>query len=515
MYVNGALVAQSKSKGALQNNDFKETTYYIGDHNPTQVSYPYWGPYPFTGNITGARIVKGVVYTGPFAVPTTPFTATTTANTVFLLDVQGPTVFVDFVPNSKVQQLDSNVTVSGTVKFATQSVKFSKSGAVVVYYKGTSLKTALNSTDTVTIEWWMYLFSGYSSPNTVFVIGDVAPPYFVFYINGTTYEIKSANGSVPVKTLRAKTNAVSGVWIHCAIVRRGTQFRFYLNGNLEIVDDYNITFASDLNSFYIGGNIVNNSFDGIIDSFIVRNGVPANEISSTFTTNTSLVLPPSAKLAYNFATSTPIAVPSTAPKDNSVFLLLSNGASVILTKIEVNLVPTSSGAVPAPSPDKKKSNWIVSGGLSFDEDVPFIGTFITAALVKKTQSLAPGAACVDFYNGLVFVGGTTGIYTYDSITLNLVPSSTFPLLFSVISIKAYENGFILTSADHKIYHVSLYGVATLLYSSTVLGLPDSTDTMVYVPEPEQSQLVVVDLANPIASAITFITLDNQFAPSFV
>jgi hypothetical protein len=125
--------------------------------------------------------------------------------------------------------------------------------------------------------------------------------------------------------------------------------------------------------------------------------------------------------------------------------------TVILDKIEVNLSSITGSTIPPPKSGAKTINWVISGGLSFEEDVPFSGSFLAYAKSKLVTTVGTDALCVEYYAGRVFVGGVKFIKSFDATTLS--PILTYNIPFDAVSIKAYASGFIATSVDHKIYNV--------------------------------------------------------------
>ena len=196
---------------------------------------------PFTGYISGARILKGTsLYTTGFVPPAAPFTAVT--NTQLLLNYTNAGI-----PDATAKQVLETV---GNAQISTAQSKF---GGSSMSFDGTGdyLKSRLNDpivflgSGNWTIEGWVYLNT--TSGTQTFITGqsDYATPAnasYGLYVAGSSagdFFYGSSFVSLGAPGLSATT------WTHCAWVRNGSNINFYRNGT-------NITGVS------IGANSINN-----------------------------------------------------------------------------------------------------------------------------------------------------------------------------------------------------------------------------------------------------------------
>jgi len=309
-------------------------------------------------------------------------------------------------------------------------------------------------------------------------------------------------------------------WYHLAFVRTGNYIAIYVNGVEKAAKELFGTADGPgytlSNNTWIGNYChAGSDYNGYLTNLQISLGL--SKYNYNFIPSTTLTVNTSSILALNFIAYDTSTVVTGSAIENFVYILTADG---YLNKIQVNNLTGSSPNIPAPNQSARKSNWFISGGLSFEEDIPFVGTFADASLLKKQRNLAPGITCVDYYDGIIYVGSGVGIWLLDGDELDIL--SIITLSFGVASIKAFATGMILTSSNHKIYFLSYAGGMPIeMYSSSgVLGLPDTLRNQLYVPESESSRLVVFNLDNDFASVddfqpTRFVNISSDFAPSFV
>jgi hypothetical protein len=153
-----------------------------------------------------------------------------------------------------------------------------------------------------------------------------------------------------------------------------------------------------------------------------------------------------------------------------------------------------------------------SNGLWFEQDLPNGQNFIDARREAIRSKINPPMTALDIStdNNTIWIAG------FDSI---FILSKTFQLLNQItissgtlISIACINNDAIATTRDGKVYYISRAGTVTLIYQTSVVGTPSSTNngTTVAVPDPNNQRILFFNSNN--GSYTVLATPD--FAPAY-
>jgi len=512
IFVNGIAVKSAYYEGSVAGG----TKTYIG----TRAKINGY----FKGHLTNIQIIKGqtVYVPSTYTVPTSTYSVG--SDTLFSLGlaagsyVDGQSVNTSLVDlkNRNAVTAINNITASTTVtKFGTRSFYFNDAGLQIVDSLVPSVKSIINSSS-VTIEWWAYLVNSTMTQSGIHCGLITNFNNFSFLFGNQNYIVYANSTTSIFANTRARAATTYGSWKHYAIVKQAGTYKFYLDGELQFVGKYDSITLATADTLYFGADATTTStFKGYIDGFVIK--TTSNEVVNTFTPNTTLTVNANAILALDFATVSSQSLTSTTRIENYVFILTTDGT---VTKVRVDNSTVASPKLPN-SQASKKINWFLNSGLAFNEDLAYIGTFIDGSQTARSRTLSPGISCVDYYSGTVYVGGVSGIWVMDGETLDVLGIITTN--FGISSIKAISSGFLVTTVNHKIYYLTLTGTPYLIYTSTVLGLPDALGNEWFVPDCEQSRLVVINLTtdfvanfnNSTSNISRYVNLDAIFAPSYV
>ena len=491
--------------------DITKEKFYLGNSTLRGTDYEY------NGYLSNFRIVSSQVYSGTsLTLPTAPFSSI--ANTNFLLKVQSAMLIDKASKHTITGTGVITLATDANTKFNTVGLALNNSGFFVTNTASPTIKSIFNSGN-VAIEWWLYQTAG-SLPSFGFYLdNDLAATNFIFSLDST---IDPANYAVlsrytvtnNVKLSSSTASTLYNSWHHYAVTKRGSFFNFYLDGVLQFSGEYTAVFSSNMTKFYIGGDGLTSGLSGYMDGFVVSSATLAE--TTSFTNPTALELTTYSILATNFNNYNLVEQPSGAAIENFVYLLTTNG---YVTKIQLTTATAASPNIPANSSSERRSNWFLSSGLSYEEDIPFIGSFITGSLIRRAKALAPGITCVDYYDGLVYVGATNGVWILDGDELDIIANPALP--FTPVSIKAFSYGgsvnFIVTTIDNKVYYISSFTplVYLIVHTATVLGIPDSYGDYLYIPVSEASKLIVINLRINPTVIEREVEMNKDFAPSYV
>ncbi len=245
MFLNGTQVGStyttSFSYGA------NSTGFIVGVNND--------GTGPLNGYISNVRIIKGTAqYTANFTPPTAPLTAITNTS---LLTCQSNR-FIDNSTNAFTITVNGNTSVQRFSPFSPTASYASGTIGGSGYFDGTgdSLSVADNTalqmgSGDFTIEFWINfnsissyqtpLSKGYTGTNALLIQTGNGNGRLVIYANG---------GAVITET----GTAVTGEWIHYALVRNGSTLTLYRNGtssgSATVTTNFNNT-----STLYIGSSV--------------------------------------------------------------------------------------------------------------------------------------------------------------------------------------------------------------------------------------------------------------------
>jgi hypothetical protein len=220
------------------------------------------GDQPFTGYISGARIVKGTaVYTAAFTPPTAPPTAIT--NTSLLLNYTNAGILDGTMKNNLETVGGASVSTS-VVKYGSGSLYFDGTGDYLVMPESPNWHLG----STFTIEAWIYPIStsGYKT-----ICAHVTSGWYFSISSG---RLESYDFTVN-KAVNSATSSIStNVWQHVALVCNAGTAQMYINGTASgsAVTGYALSDFSGL--FYVGEQGTNNYvFNGYMDDLRVTKGI--------------------------------------------------------------------------------------------------------------------------------------------------------------------------------------------------------------------------------------------------
>jgi hypothetical protein len=183
--------------------------------------------YHFNGYISGFRLVAGTaVYTSAFTPPTAP--PTSTANTQLLLNFTDSAI-LDSTGRTVLETVADAKTSSVVTKFTGGSMYFDGTGDWLEV-KNKDTQTFNFGSGNFTIEGW-YNVSNASTQYALVGRGPSdADDELLILLNNGTYYIDWGGGVVYMQGGTYTAN----VWHHFALVRSGTDFRLYHNGNSAV-----------------------------------------------------------------------------------------------------------------------------------------------------------------------------------------------------------------------------------------------------------------------------------------
>lgn len=289
MFVNGVQVGSTYS----DSNDYgASASCFIGADNDG-------GANAFlVGYASNVRVVKGTaVYTAAFTPPTAPLTAIT--NTSLLTCAYNR--FRDGSTNNFTITRNGDVKVTNFAPFAPSAAYSTTTNGGSAYFDGTGdylqtpSNTAFTFSGSLTIEFWIN-FSSTPSTYVALVAGTTANTqlFITTKIDGTG--LRFGLSGVAEYATGSQTWA-AGAWYHVALVRNGTDVRFYVNG-VNVTDGTATNSTSYSGAFLLGGNVGGTvNFPGYIsnlrvvkDTAVYTAAFTPPTAPVTAITNTSLLL---------------------------------------------------------------------------------------------------------------------------------------------------------------------------------------------------------------------------------
>jgi len=294
IYLDG--VAGGTVTGVTQ--DFASTgPLHIGRGRDSSVNY-------LSGYVSNSRLVKGTaVYTGNFALPTTPVTAI--ANTSLLLNYTNAGIY-DYA-------MINDLETVGNAQISTVQSKF---GGSSMYFDGSGDGLLIPHTpqhhlpEDFTIEFWVY-WNGAAGTHMLINKGgglNIAWASYEIYIDGTTGHARFAGSSTNTGyDLGGESSAgnmgvvTANTWTHIALTRSGTSFRGFVNGTQGFSQTSSVTpYDTSPRGLLIGSSYVNTwgstpngTFVGYIDDLRITKGF------ARYTTNFA---PPAESFIANLVT---------------------------------------------------------------------------------------------------------------------------------------------------------------------------------------------------------------------
>jgi len=354
-YKNGVVDATTTNSTNITDTD-TTTLGYVGYAQQ-------WG-YLAQGNLSNVRIVKGIgVYTTAFTPPTSPLTATQSAN------VNGnPSAAISGSATSLLTCQDSTLIDNSTNVFpitsygdarpisvspltqTTTSVALTTLGGT--YFDGTGdylsipYNTQLNlSSGDFTIEAWVYWTGINATPEIINkdgVAGSSYPSYaLAIASNKITFSVGSGNGVGYLQTITpASTTFPTNTWTHVAAVKSGTTLTVYQNG-------VNVISATQSGTIVDGGKPLLIGY---------QTGQPSSSNWAGYISN-SRIVKGTALYTSNFA---PPVQPLTAVTNTSLLTLQYNGGannSGIIDNSSFNNIITRFGNTSQGTFSPYGSNW--------------------------------------------------------------------------------------------------------------------------------------------------------------
>ena len=264
LFINGAQVS-STTNSTNYSATTTYTTFYDAGVNTGGMD----------GYISNLRALKGTaLYTADFTPPTAPLTTIT--NTELLLNGTNAGIF-DNTGKNVLETVGNAQIDTGTKKFGTGSLEFDGSGDFL------SIPSSVNTqfgTGNFTIEFWFIRVGTNQQYARYFQTanGDVFTGISISQNNTTQNSIiisLSSNGS-GWNLFNSSVGTLNDLaWNHCALVRNGSSFTFYINGvGNTFLNNSSSLFYSSTQSSVIGGQSgTSRSLNGCIDDFRITKGI--------------------------------------------------------------------------------------------------------------------------------------------------------------------------------------------------------------------------------------------------
>jgi hypothetical protein len=224
--------------------------------------------HPFSGYMSGVRILKGTGYSS-ITVPTAPPTPIT--NTSLLLNFTNAGIF-DNTGKNNLETVGNAQIDTTTKKYGTGSMEFDGTGDWLLVPKFWNIAASEN----FTIECWIYLTAAQASYRAI--ISDInnanlgSSKYIMISSTGLEIQTGTVAGTISTITQSFSQNT----WYHLAVVRSSGTIAVYVDGVSKTVSQASQTgaFLDQGTSFYIGRwASTAYEFNGFIDDLRITKGV--------------------------------------------------------------------------------------------------------------------------------------------------------------------------------------------------------------------------------------------------
>jgi hypothetical protein len=231
---------------------------------------------PFTGYISGLRVVKGTALnTTSFTPPTEPPTAIT--NTALLCNFTNAGIF-DNTGKNNLETVGNAQIDTTTKKYGTGSMEFDGTDDRLVMPSNPELNL---SSGNFTIEAWVYWTGSNANAKLLSKDGASGSSYAQYNLgmNGSGYisaSVGSGNGVGYFQAITSNTLLPTNQWVHIAFVKNGTNLSLYQNGTSVASATQSGTMVDGAKPLLIGyetGQAASNYWNGFIDDLRITKGV--------------------------------------------------------------------------------------------------------------------------------------------------------------------------------------------------------------------------------------------------
>lgn len=185
----------------------------------------------------------------------------------------GSDVFTDSGPNALTATVVGDAVLStAESKFGSASGYFDGNASYVTYPDGTQF--AFGS-DNFTIEAWVYPTAGSGANGVVSqrAASESDLAFALYVLSGSTYLVVSFNGSGWGINAGGTKSVPDDEWSHIALVRNGSQWRVYVNGEVSQTHTSSDSVYNSTSPLAVGTAMVTNQhFIGYIDELRIVNG---------------------------------------------------------------------------------------------------------------------------------------------------------------------------------------------------------------------------------------------------
>ena len=150
--------------------------------------------------------------------------------------------------------------------------------------------------------------------------------------------------------------------------------------------------------------------------------------------------------------------------------------------------------------------------LYFQQDLPNGKTFIDAAMSKWNSALFPVVAAFDVSSDNIWVAGANTLFRLTK-EFSLVSQMTIDNE-QIVGVAYIGNDAVVTTKNNSAYYVFNSGSSVLIYQSTALGSPISHAGIVYLPDSDNQQLVLINNSSGSYQTISTVDFLPAYARSF-